>query len=214
MVQRPRQRSSGGLAGFLRNLWTFLHVRYQVERRGLRLRITQDPARARDDVRSIASRRRDLLPPMPGYQVIAAQVDLRALLNRAPAARRVWPSLALLERVLGNGGFEGIHRVDACVLRHAAQSLDLMADHLFSPGLVMLRRRIELVLRRKHRDQPTHWARIACPSGVRRSAAADDTLTDYIDLDRVVFDAAARSAPRDKAGSFSALRSRGSVNRV
>jgi len=189
-------------------------MRLHVERRGLKLRIAPDLPRAHEAGHPRASRRRDLLPPMPGHQVIAAQVDLRALLNRAPAARRVWPSLALLERVLGNGGFEGIHGVDACVLRHAAQSLDLMADHLFSPGLVMLRRRIELVLRRKHRDQPTHWARMSSPPVAGRRLNADDTLTDYIDLDRIVFPAASRAAPRQEASSSGGRRATRPLSRV
>jgi hypothetical protein len=214
MVQRPRQRSPIDLAGFLGNLWAFLHRRFRVERHGLGLRITPDRPRARHAPRPASAWQRDLLPPMPGHQVIAAQVDLRALLNRAPAARRVWPSLALLERVLGHGGFEGIHRVDACVLRHAAQSLDLMADHLFSPGLVMLRRRIELVLRRKHRDRPSHWARMSSPAGGGRGDSAEDTLTDFIDLDRYAFGAAARAAPRDKATAGGVLRSRRSLDRA
>lgn len=211
MVQRPR-RSSIDPAGLLVSLWAFLHRRFHVQRHGLGLRITAEHPRARQGGRSAASRPRDLLPPMPGHQVIAAQVDLRALLNRAPAARRVWPSLALLERVLGQGGFEGIHRVDACVLRHAAQSLDLMADHLFSPGLVVLRRRIELVLRRKHRDRPSHWARMSSPAGGRRSDGAEDTLTDFIDLDRNAF--AARAAPRDPAAERGVLRSRRAIHRA
>jgi hypothetical protein len=164
-----------------------LLTRFRLRFRGWKLRLVVEPSPAKLVARNVPPRRPDSLPPMPGHQVIAAHVDLRALLNRAPGARRLWPSLALLERVLCSGGFDGIHRVDACVLRHAAQSLDMLGDQHFSPGIVVLRRRIELVLRRKHRDEPTHWARTPSPDGARHRARSTDTVTDYIDLDGMLF---------------------------
>ncbi len=145
---------------------------------------------------------------MVGRHVIAAHLDLRALLNQAPAARRVWPSLALLERMLCARGFEGIHRVDACVLRHAAQSLDMMAGPYLSPGLVVLRRRIELVLQRKYRDEPTHWARTPCPPGARRRMDSADTMTDYMDIDAMLFHHAGQAAAGRPPTAGGRLRSR------
>lgn len=186
-MQRNRKRSHANASGLIPALSALLKTRFTLQLRGWRLRLVKEPAAVAAPVaRHEPPRRADPLPPMPGRQVIAAHLDLRAHLDRAPAARRIWPSLALLERVLGTGGFEGIHRVDACVLRHAAQSLDMVGDQYFSPGLVVLRRRIELVLRRKHLDEPTHWARTPGLAGARRRVGACDTLTDYIDLDRMM----------------------------
>jgi hypothetical protein len=126
--------------------------------------------------------RRAPLPPMPKGQVVAARGDLAAFLDRAPGARRVWPSLALLERVLASGAADGVHRVEACVLRHAARSLDRAGDDL-CPGLVVLRRRIELVLRRKYGDPPSHWGRMP-PAGAPDPARGfQDSLTEFIDVE-------------------------------
>ena len=159
-------------------------MRIRLERRGLGLRIVFGPAATRPAARA-APTTRQLLPPLPRDQMVAAHGDLRVLLDRVPAARRVWPSLALLERVLGSGEAESVHRVEACVLRHAARCLDQLGGDSFSPGLVALRRRIELVLRRKHGDQPTHRAWMPLPP----EATADygDSLTDFIVIERFQF---------------------------
>ena len=87
--------------------------------------------------------------------------------------------------MLGSDSADNIHRVEAAVLRHAARALDQLGDELFSPGLVVLRRRLELVLRRKHGDRPSHWARMPPPAGADRAGNFGDSLTDYIDMDPV-----------------------------
>jgi hypothetical protein len=193
-VQKKRNRPQDSAAGLIPALKAWLQSRFGLQLPGRGARAASRSAHQSPPGRP------DALPPMAGRHVIAAHVDLRALLDHAPGARRVWPSLALLERVLGARGFDGIHRVDACVLRHAARSLDMMADRCFSPGLVVLRRRIELVLRRKHLDAPTHWARTPCPAGARRRPDTDDTLTDYIDLDRMFLSAAPGRAQAVRGG--------------
>jgi hypothetical protein len=203
-VQRNRKRSNAKASGLIPALNALLRTRYTLQLRGWSLRLVKEPAAARPVTRPAPHKPADPLPPMPGRQVIAAHLDLRAHLDRAPAARRIWPSLALLERALCTGGFDGIHRVDACVLRHAARALDTVGDQYFSPGLVVLRRRIELVLRRKHLDEPTHWARTPGLAGARRRSGASDTLTDYIDLDRMMSSGAGPAA----AGRPAALRGR------
>ncbi|MFL6626957.1 MAG: hypothetical protein ACJ8G1_10975 [Vitreoscilla sp.] len=191
-MQTNRKSSHANASGLIPALKALLKTRFTLQLRGWSLRLVKEPA-AKSVARQGPQKRVHPLPPMPGRQVVAAHLDLRAHLDRAPAARRIWPSLALLERVLGTGGFDGIHRVDACVLRHAAQSLDMVGDLYLSPGLVVLRRRIELVLRRKHLDEPTHWARTPGLAGARRRMAAADTLTDYIDLDRMMFSGAGQA---------------------
>lgn len=195
-MQRNRKRSNANASGLIPALNALLTTRFTLQLHGWSLRLVKAPtADTRPKARHAPPSHVHPLPPMPGRQVIAAQLDLRAHLDRAPAARRIWPSLALLERALCADGFDGIHRVDACVLRHAAQSLDMVGDQYFSPGLVVLRRRIELVLRRKHLDEPTHWARTPGLAGARRHTGSD-TLTDYIDLDRMLFPAQDNQAVR------------------
>jgi len=148
------------------------HVR--LRRSGFRWRLTLEPAAARQPAPVLPSphpTRRPPLPPMPGAHATAARHELRVLLDHVPGARRVWPSLALLERVLSSECADNIHRVEAAVLRHAARSLDQLGDELFGPGLVVLRRRVELVLRRKHGDRPSHWARMPPPVGAEQDAS-------------------------------------------
>ncbi len=105
------------------------------------------------------------------------------------------PSLALLERALHKNGVRGIDEVPACVLRHAAQSLDAIDLDRYGSGLVVLRRRVGQVLRRRHGDGRP---REAIPQPVLRTAApvvaADgprdfsDSLTEFIDLDKMFAD--------------------------
>jgi hypothetical protein len=132
---------------------------------------------------------------MPAAHALAARHELRVLLDHVPGTRRVWPSLALLERVLGSGSPDSIHRVEAAVLRHAARALDQLGDELFGPGLIVLRRRLELVLRRKHGDRPSHWTRMPPPVGTRPAANFGDSLTDYIDMDRAPLGMQAADGP-------------------
>jgi hypothetical protein len=188
-MSKPR---TGESATESRRLWQRVseylqrHVRLRRSGRGWRLAL--EPASAwRPTLPMPRPRpaRHPQLPPMPGAHASAARHELRILLDHVPGARRVWPSLALLERVLGSECTDNIHRVEAAVLRHAARALDQLGDDLFGPGLVVLRRRVELVLRRKHGDRPSHWARMPPPVGADRAASFGDSLTDYIDMDRM-----------------------------
>jgi len=170
------------------HLCEYLQRRIRLRRSGLRWTLALEPAGAVRPARAAARPRaspRPRLPPMPGAHATAARHELRVLLDHAPSARRVWPSLALLERVLGSGSADNIHRVEAAVLRHAARSLDQLGDELFGPGLVVLRRRVELILRRKHGDRPSHWTRLPPPAGVERPGRFGDSLTDYIEMDQL-----------------------------
>jgi hypothetical protein len=152
---------------------------------------------------------------MPGAHASAARYELSVLLDHVPGARRVWPSLALLERVLGSESADNIHRVEAAVLRHAARALDQLGDELFGPGLVVLRRRLELVLRRKHGDRPSHWVKTPPPVGADHPGNFSDSLTDYIEMDRVqsATSPPASLAPR-QAPSPAATRREGERNVV
>ncbi|MFL6698242.1 MAG: hypothetical protein ACJ8GJ_13830 [Vitreoscilla sp.] len=119
----------------------------------------------------------EVLPAMPPFQLRAARKDLADILDEVSGARRVFPSLALLERALATPGGEGIHEVEACILRHAAQSLDKLGDDWFSPGIVVLRRRVELILRRRHDALPSQQ------HGTRRRDFSE-ALTEFMDIDR------------------------------
>jgi len=200
-----KSRTGESATGF-RRLWRRVsesllqHVRLRRSGRGWRLALEPAGAwRATLPMPRPRHARRAQLPPMPGAHASAARHELRILLDHVPGARRVWPSLALLERVLGSECTDNIHRVEAAVLRHAARALDQLGDELFGPGLVVLRRRVELVLRRKHGDRPSHWARMPPPVGADHAASFGDSLTDYIEMDRVPL-AAGRSAACAPAG--------------
>jgi hypothetical protein len=168
----------------LRRLHGLLTRRIALRRGRFGVRLVLEPAVRRARPLAVTPPRvpREAVPPMPAFQVRAARTDLAAILDAVPAARRVFPSLALLERALGTPGGDGIHRVEACVLRHAAQSLDQLGDDWFSPGLVVLRRRVELILRRRHGDAPTHSAQQSSPSP--RHSDFMDTPTEFMDIDR------------------------------
>jgi len=188
-MSKPEARKS---ATEVPRLWPrlceYLRRHIRVRRSGLGWRLALEPAPARrpgPPRRRAGPVRRPPLPPMPGAHASAARHELQVLLDHVPGARRVWPSLALLERVLGSQSADNIHRVEAAVLRHAARALDQLGDELFGPGLVVLRRRVELVLRRKHGDRPSHWVRMPPPVGPEQAAAFGDSLTDYIEMDRV-----------------------------
>jgi hypothetical protein len=184
---------------FWRRLCDALQMNVRLQRSGSRWSVALEPVIARRPVRVMARPRQTRcppLPPMPGAHATAARHELRALLDHVPGARRVWPSLALLERVLHSQSADNIHRVEAAVLRHAARSLDQLGDDLYGPGLVVLRRRVELVLRRKHGDRPSHWARTPPSIGAERAASFGDSLTDYIELERAPLAASAGIAQR------------------
>jgi hypothetical protein len=196
---------------FFQRLCAILQMRIHLQCQGARWRLALEPPVARRAV-AIAPgarpSRRPRLPPLPGSHAVAARYELRLLLDHVPAARRVWPSLALLERVLGSGNSDDLHRVEAAVLRHAARSLDQLGDELYGPGLVVLRRRVELVLRRKHGDRPSHWVRMPPPVSPEQATSFGNSLTDYIDMDRVQITAsrALQHGPASTVGSGAARR--------
>jgi hypothetical protein len=117
--------------------------------------------------------------------------DLRSMLGGQVGHHPRLPSLALLERALGKNGERGVDEVPAAVLRHAAQALDAFDLDGYGPGLVLLRRRVEQVLRRRHGDRTTH-APATSPSERLAATLApgalkdfSDSLTEFIALDRM-----------------------------
>ena len=138
--------------------------------------------------------RRDAMPAMTAREVSEVCANLRAMLGGEVGHHPRLPSLALLERALGKNGERGIDDVPAAVLRHAAQALDAFDLDRFGPGLVLLRRRVEQVLRRRHGDRPTHTVHSQPDQPTARLAAAmapgalkdfSDSLTEFIDIDRM-----------------------------
>jgi hypothetical protein len=135
---------------------------------------------------------RSAMPSMTNIQVAELCTNLRAVLGGDIGRHPRLPSLALLERALYKDGVRGIDEVPACVLRHAAQSLDAIDLDQYGPGLVVLRRRIEQVLRRRHGDGRS---RASIPQPILRAAAPDlaadgsrdfsDSLTEFIDIDKM-----------------------------
>ena len=138
-----------------------------------------------------APRDRDAMPSMTNGQVAEVCANLRAVLGGEVGRHPRLPSLALVERALHKGGVRGIDEVPACVLRHAAQSLDAIDLDKYGPGLVVLRRRIGQVLRRRHGDgrsrdaipQPVLRAPTPLPADGARDFS--DSLTEFIDIDKM-----------------------------
>jgi len=89
-------------------------------------------------------------------------------------------------------GERGIDDVPAAVLRHAAQALDAFDLDVYGPGLVLLRRRVEQVLRRRHGDRHSHAGPSQPDQHTERLAAAmapgalkdfSDSMTEFISID-------------------------------
>ncbi len=194
MMQTSGSGVSTAPAGMLVRLRSLLTCPIRLERRGLDWLFVFEPLTRRiGDQRSIepSPRRRGAMPSMTTRQVAEVCVDLRTVLGGDIGRHPHKPSLALLERALVKDGEHGIDDVPACVLRHAAQSLDALDLDRYGSGLVLLRRRIEQVLRRRHGDGRSR-ERIA--SSIERAAPAraaagardfSDSLTEFIDFDRV-----------------------------
>jgi hypothetical protein len=178
---------------WLRRLHGALTRRMRIERRGFNVRIVAEgtPPMAANRPGPKARRRPDALPPMPGLELAEAHADLKAILDREPDARRKRPTLALLERALDKDCESGIDQIPAAVLRHAAQALDQLQDDCYSPGLVVLRRRVAVVLRRKHASLMLMEASVADD----RRPDFSNTLTEFVDLD-TLSDSGPRRAPR------------------
>ena len=154
---------------------------------------TRRPAGARRTPET-AQHRREAMPSMTPREVTEVCSHLRAMLGGEVGRHPRLPSLALLERALVKNGERGIDDVPAAVLRHAAQALDAFDLDRFGPGLVLLRRRVEQVLRRRHGDRHTHAGHSQPDQSTERLAAAmapgalkdfSDSLTEFIDIDRM-----------------------------
>lgn len=127
-----------------------------------------------------------LLPPSSSARMRSARLELVGLLNAWPGGRRMQPSLALIERALGQRGGTGLDQVSPCVLRHAAISLDVLDPLRMGPGLVELRRRIGLLLRRVHGGESPSSADPLQPLASSSGRAFEDSLTEFVELDALM----------------------------
>jgi hypothetical protein len=184
--------------GVLRRLRSILTSPIRLERRGFDWHFVFGPPQRKAGTRRASdasgAHKRDAMPSMTMRQVAEVCTHLRAMLGGEVGRHPRMPSLALLERALVKGGERGIDDVPAAVLRHAAQALDELDIDKYGPGLVLLRRRIEQVLRRRHGDRPTHTGHSQPDQPTERLAAAmapgalkdfSDSLTEFIDLDKM-----------------------------
>ena len=187
-------RRAGGVLLRLRSLLT---SPIRLERRGYDWHFVLGPPARKAGTRRVAEapvQRRDTMPSMTPREISEVCANLRAMLGGEVGRHPRLPSLALLERALGKNGERGIDDVPAAVLRHAAQALDAFDLDVYGPGLVLLRRRVEQVLRRRHGDRHSHTGHSQPDQHTERLAAAmapgalkdfSDSMTEFIDIDRM-----------------------------
>jgi hypothetical protein len=115
--------------------------------------------------------------------VAHVRMDLAAILDRHPAARSLWPSLALIERGLGKHGEASFARMSVTVLQDAAKVLGRLVDDWCEPGLVALYEHVLLVLRTVHGEAPPY-------DSVREvrgfeAQVREGSMTDFMMIDRL-----------------------------
>ena len=187
--------TSPSAGGVIRRIRSILTSPIRLERRGFDWHFVFGPPQRKAGTRrasDVSTSKRDAMPSMTTGQVAEVCAHLRAMLGGEVGRHPRMPSLALIERALVKGGERGIDDVPAAVLRHAAQALDELDIDKYGPGLVLLRRRIEQVLRRRHGDRHTHAPapqqapeRLAATLAQGALKDFSDSLTEFIDIEKM-----------------------------
>ena len=187
MSRDAKRGASAWLQCRIRVLRRLLGGRLRLEGRSLDLRIVLDPAAPAPAVAAPPSTSGEAgpssLPAMHPGRLVDARSDLTTILDQHPAARRLWPALALIERRLSKDGATGVARLSVPVLRDAARVLDRLVDDWCGPGLIALHEHVGLVLRMVHGEDPPYAAARAAPCFEMQ--VQDGSMTDFMAMDRL-----------------------------
>ena len=187
MKRNTKRGATAWLQSRVKAMRRMLGGRLRLAGSGLALRLVVEAARPATDDAAPPSAPRDTgassLPSMHAGHVDDARSDLKAILDQHPAARRLWPSLALIERGLGKHGGAGVARLSAAVLLDAAKVLDRLVDDWCAPGLIALYEHVCLVLRTIHGEDPP-CASVRGPRGAEMQVQ-ECTMTDFVTLDQL-----------------------------
>jgi hypothetical protein len=180
-----------GPSSWLQRRWQSLlrlrRWRLSLVRDGFDMRLVVDSGRSTSRERhrpeTVRDTDRAALPPLDPDRLLDARGALRRILDQHPATRAIWPSLAVMDRAMGKHGSAGIDRLSEAVLRDAATVLDRLTDDWCESGVIVLRDRIERVLRSVHGCAPDHEARRQ-PERVAETQVREASFTEFMEIDR------------------------------
>jgi hypothetical protein len=123
------------------------------------------------------------LEPMAPERVRDARLSLRRILDCHPSAARIWPSIVLVDRAMGQSAGEGIDRLSPQVLHDAVVVLHRLLDEFCEFGIIVLLERMDRILRVVHGAPSSAMARwnAVRPAEIQ---VLEATITEFMEIDR------------------------------